>query len=101
MTYGHNFAAMVNCGKILGNTDFSASIFAMANIGKDELPPVLKTMLGDASSFINAFTGSAMLNYNGLSNMSFGLGPYITWSDFDEPPVVSLKLSATLGGGRF
>lgn len=102
LTYGHNIAALVNFGKILGNTDFSASIFGMVNFGKEDLPPSLSAMLPQTyASLINTMTLSAMINYSPLSTIKIGMGPYITWKSFDNNPTVSLKLSASLGGGKF
>ncbi|MCF0242314.1 MAG: hypothetical protein HUK25_06720 [Treponema sp.] len=102
LTAGHNIAGVVSFGKIFGTTDFTANIFAMVNFGKEPLPEAAKAAYGDAAtSFVNAMTVSAMLNYSPISVLKFGFGPYFTWADFDGKPVVSLKLSATLGGGRF
>lgn len=106
---GHNFAAMVNFGKVLGNEDLTASIFSMANFGRKELSDselaVLK-MAGVDESLISAMTGTAftttaMLYYSPVKEMKVGMGPVLTFKTFDENPTVSLKLSATLGGGKF
>ncbi len=106
---GHNFAAMVNFGKVLGNEDLTASIFSMANFGREELSDselaVLK-MAGVDESLISAMTGTAftttaMLYYSPVKEMKVGMGPVLTFKTFDENPTVSLKLSATLGGGKF
>lgn len=102
LTYGHNIAALVNFGKILGNTDFSASIFGMVNFGKEDLPPMISAILPQTyASLINTMTLSAMINYSPLSTIKIGMGPYITWKSFDNNPTVSLKISASLGGGKF
>ena len=82
LTYGHNVVASLSFGKILGNSDFTATIFGMVNFEK-------------------AMTLSAMINYSPLSTIKIGMGPYITWKSFDNNPTVSLKLSASLGGGKF
>ena len=101
-TYGHNVAASLIFGKILGNSDFTASIFGMVNFGKEDLPPSLSAMLPQTyASLINTMTLSAMINYSPLSTIKIGMGPYITWKSFDNNPTVSLKLSASLGGGKF
>lgn len=106
---GHNLAAMVNFGKVLGNEDLTASIFSMANFGRKELSDselaVLK-MAGVDESLISAMTGTAftttaMLYYSPVKEMKVGMGPVLTFKTFDENPTVSLKLSATLGGGKF
>lgn len=81
-TYGHNVAASLIFGKILGNSDFTASIFGMVNFEK-------------------AMKLSAMIYYSPLSTIKIGMGPDITWKSFDNNPTVSLKLSASLGGGKF
>ena len=102
LTYGHNVAALLSFGKILGNSDFTASIFGMVNFGKEDLPPSLSAMLPQTyASLINTMTLSAMINYSPLSTIKIGMGPYITWKSFDNNPTVSLKLSASLGGGKF
>lgn len=82
LTYGHNVVASLRFGKILGNSDFTSTIFGMVNFEK-------------------AMTLSAMINYSPLSTIKIGMGPYITWKSFDNNPTVSLKLSASLGGGKF
>ena len=106
---GHNLAAMVNFGKILGNKDLSASIFSMANFGREELSDselaVLK-LAGVDESLISSMTGTsltttAMLYYSPIKEMKVGMGPVLTFKTFDENPTLSLKLSATLGGGKF
>lgn len=102
-TYGHNIAAMANFGRILGSSDVTASLFGMVNIGKDELPEMYKQLLAayGISSYLNTATFSAMLNYSPVSEMTIGMGPYITFAAWDQQPQVALKLSFTLGGGSF
>ena len=102
LTYGHNVVASLRFGKILGNSDFTSTIFGMVNFGKEDLPPSLSAMLPQTyASLINTMTLSAMINYSPLSTIKIGMGPYITWKSFDNNPTVSLKLSASLGGGKF
>ena len=106
---GHNFAALVNFGKVLGNKDITATIFSMANFGREELSDselaVLK-MAGVDESLISSMTGTsftttAMLYYSPVKEMKVGMGPVLSFKTFDENPTVALKLSATLGGGKF
>lgn len=102
LTYGHNIAAAVSFGKILGNSDFTANIFGMVNFGKTDLPSAYEAIIPESvQSFINTCTLSAMLNYTPVSALTIGVGPYITWKSFDNYPTVSLKLTASLGGGKF
>ena len=104
---GHNLAAMVNFGKILGNEDFSASIFTMANFGRKEFDASQLAMLKMAGEDVaSAISGTslmttAMLYYSPIKEMKVGMGPVLTFKTFDENPTISLKLSATLGGGKF
>ena len=102
LTYGHNVVASLRFGKILGNSDFTSTIFGMVNFGKEVLPPSLSAMLPQTyASLINTMTLSAMINYSPLSTIKIGMGPDITWKSFDNNPTVSLKLSVSLGGGKF
>lgn len=106
---GHNIAAMVNFGKIFGNTDFTASLFTMANFGREEFEDseiaIFKTM-GATDDDLSKLSGSslmstAMIYYSPIKDMKFGMGPVLTFKTFDEKPTVALKLTATLGGGKF
>lgn len=107
--YGSNIAAMANFGKIFGNKDITANIFAMANIGRKELTDEelsLIKMAGASEDDIAAisgtsFTSTAMLYYSPIKDLKVGMGPSLTFKKFDERPTTSLKLSATLGGGKF
>ena len=103
LTKGHNAAIMLNFGRIFGTTDLTATVFGMVNFGKEDLPARISAALADygAESLINAGTFSAMLNYSPVKTITMGIGPYMTFSDWDEKPVVSLKLNFTLGGGKF
>lgn len=103
-TKGHNIAVAANFGRLFGTTDLTATIFGMANFGKEKLPAMLKSMLGAynvKASDLTTATFSAMLNWTPFKNFTVSGGPYVTFTDWDEKPVVSLKLSATLGGGKF
>ena len=120
-TYGHNVALMASKGDLFKNPDFSLSLFAMANFGhKDatvedvlEMYPDLQMLIatgvveGSAEDFAKeasampTLTGNLMLNYSPFANMSFAMGPVVTVKDFETKPKVALKLSATLGGGKF
>ncbi len=106
---GHNIAAMVNFGKIFGNTDFTASLFTMANFGREEFEDseiaIFKKM-GATDDDLSKLSGSslmstAMIYYSPIKEMKVGMGPVLTFKTFDENPTISLKLSATLGGGKF
>ena len=103
LTKGHNAAIMLNFGRIFGTTDLTATVFGMVNFGKEDLPALISAALAEygAESLINAGTFSAMLNYSPVKTITMGIGPYMTFSDWDEKPVVSLKLNFTLGGGKF
>ena len=106
---GHNIAAMANFGKIFGTTDFSASIFAMANFGREEYSDMEIAMAkaaGVDDATIAAMKGTsltttAMLYYSPINELKMGLGPVLTFKTFDKNPTLSLKLSASLGGGKF
>ena len=105
---GHNIAFITNFGKIGDVKDLSISLFGMMNFGRNDVfvTPAGLTLLetkGLKESDINlpVATFSATANYSVNSALSFGAGPYITVTDWDEKPVVALKLSAKLGGGNY
>lgn len=106
---GHNLAAMANFGKILGNKDFTASLFAMVNFGREEFGDMelaAMKMMGADDSTISAISGTsltstAMIYYSPINDLKFGMGPVLTFKTFDEKPTLSMKLTATLGGGKF
>lgn len=106
---GHNIAAMASFGKVFGTKDFSASIFAMANFGRKEFTSQELAMMSAAgmdSALINSVSGTsltttAMLYYSPINEIKVGMGPALTFKTFDKNPTISLKLSATLGGGKF
>lgn len=109
ITEGHNVAALLSFGRIAGTTDLTASVFAMANFGRSdyvydvdkEIEDYLGTKEDQIASSFNELTVSAMMYYSPISELKMGVGPYVTMSDFDNPPKVDLKLSFTLGGGKF
>ena len=106
---GHNLAAMANFGKILGNKDFTASLFAMVNFGREEFGDMelaAMKMMGADDSTISAISGTsltttAMVYYSPINDLKFGMGPVLTFKTFDDKPTLSMKLTATLGGGKF
>ncbi len=102
-TYGHNIAAMVNFGKIFGNTDLTANLFGMVNFGKEDVPVDYQLIIDQMGmgSFINTATFSGAINYSPFPNFSLGFGPYVTVNAWDKAPDVSVKLTAKLGGGKF
>ena len=103
MTKGHNAALMVNFGRVFGTTKCTATVFGMVNFGKEDLPDMIKAALKEygAESLLNSGTFSAMLNYSPVDSITLGIGPYMTFADWDSKPVVSMKLTFTLGGGKF
>ena len=106
---GHNLAALASFGKVFGSTDFTASVFAMANFGREEYSDTdiaMMKMAGADDATLAAASGTsltatAMLYYSPIKELKVGMGPSLTFKTFDENPSVSLKLSATLGGGKF
>lgn len=106
---GHNIAALLSFGKLFNNKDFTASIFAIGNFGRKEITSVEREMLklsGASDEMIaaasgTALTSTAMLYYSPIKELKVGLGPSITFKTFEANPTISLKLSATLGGGKF
>ena len=106
---GHNIAAMVSFGKVFGSEDITASIFSMANFGREEFSEAEMAAFKMAKideSLISALTGrslitTAMLNYSPIKEMKIGMGPVLTFKTFDKNPDLSLRLSLTLGGGKF
>lgn len=114
-TKGHNVAVALNFGRIFGTKDLTASLFAMANFGKDKIDEQTKSNIAtyqqsasaaNLSSFAQPVSDvsmivSAMLTYSPVSAFSVGMGPYLTWASYDKNPTVSLKLTLKLGGGKF
>ncbi len=103
LTKGHNIALLANFNGIFSSKDLNATVFAMANFGKDQMSQESKdnfAAIGQSVSDVTMIL-SAMLNYSPFSVLSVGVGPYLTWETYDNKPTVSLKLTATLGGGKF
>lgn len=105
---GHNIAFITNFGKIGDVKDLSISLFGMMNFGRNDvfvttadLSQLETKGLKESDINLPVATFSATANYSVNSALSFGAGPYITFTDWDEKPVVALKLSAKLGGGNY
>jgi len=108
---GHNIAFTANFGRVFGTTDFTINLFGMANFDNEGVyvnPMAVSAIKQaypnvDVDSLQNLPTVifSAMLNYSPTNEIKVGMGPYMTMKAFDKPPVVSLKLNFTLGGGKF
>ncbi len=104
LTYGHNAAFMVSFGKIPFLDKVTTSIFAMANFGREDIPAGSLEVLGSLGipdSFLSSGTVTVNLSYSPAENINLGAGTVLTWKDFDSRPELSVKLSATLGGGKF
>ena len=115
--YGHNVALMASKGELFKNPDLSLSLFAMANFGHKEATAEdilemypMASMLSaeeldayakEASAAIPSLTANLMLNYTPVKEMKLGMGPVLTFKDFETNPTVALKLTASLGGGKF
>ena len=106
-TNGHNVALYANFGRLFGTTDLTATVFGMVNFGRMEMSDADKTVVsqmeaqGGGKFPETVATFSAMLNYSPIKELTVGLGPYIQFTAWDKEPVVNLKFSATLGGGKF
>lgn len=102
-TKGHNAAVALSFGRIFGTTNLTAAVFGIVNFGREDLPPDVSALLKEygAESFMGSGTFSAMLNYAPTNSIKLGIGPYMTFADWDSKPDVALKLSFTLGGGKF
>ncbi len=115
--YGHNIAVMASKGSLFNNSDLTLTFFAMANLGhkdatvedikrnypKTESIPsaMLEPAVNQFKDIIPALTANLMLKYSPVNDLSFGAGPSITFVNFEKNPTVALKLTATLGGGKF
>lgn len=125
-TKGHNLAVSLGFSKLFGCKDLSLSLLGIANftepgiIDLDDPKNKMLLSMGDAAvkegepklsevitEVIDSLKNSprtilsATLNYSFNENTSMGFGPYITLTKWDKPPVVSLKINFTLGGGKF
>ena len=108
---------MASKGKLFNNSDLSLTFFAMANFGhknatvedlkrnypKTESIPsaILEPAVNQFADIMPALTANLMLKYSPVNDLSFGAGPSITFVNFEKNPTVALKLTATLGGGKF
>ncbi len=102
-TFGHNIAATVNFGRI-GTSDLTANVLGLFYLGKKsetELSKVISIYQSGRIYMPYAGIVSAMLTYSPFKNFSVSGGPYLTWLAMDRAPDVGLKLSVTLGGGKF
>ena len=116
-TYGHNVALMVNKSELFKNQDLSLSLFAMANFGSKDAtaedvlemypqagkmsPEEIDAAAKNASTMMPDLTANLMLHYAPINEVSFAAGPVLTFKDFETAPTTSLKVTATLGGGKF
>lgn len=106
---GHNIAAMISFGKVFGTKDITASIFAMANFGRSDLEDSTRSDLnaaGISDELIDSMTGNSlminsMIYYSPITVLKIGMGPVVTFKTFEKNPTISLKLTASLGGGKF
>lgn len=101
ITEGHNIAFITNFGKLFGSSDFNAAVFGMVNFGKEKMDDDLKTLLKNNGISIPSLITSVMFSYKPIKDFTVSAGPYIVLADFDSKPTVSLKITATLGGGKF
>ena len=95
-TKGHNIAGTIAFAKI-GTTNLTGNIFGIFYLGRNTDPIITAAGTYTPSRAIV----SASLTYSPIDNLSLGAGPYVTIHTFDEAPTVALKLTATLGGGKF
>ena len=125
-TKGHNLAVSLGFSKLFGCKDLSLSLLGITNftepgiIDLDDPKNKMLLSMEDAAvkegepkpsevitEVIDSLKNSprtilsATLNYSFNDNTSMGFGPYITLTKWDKPPVVSLKINFTLGGGKF
>lgn len=105
ITQGHNLAFTISFGKLFGSTDFAANILALANFGREDLSPAftaaISSLGADISSYIKAFTIAGTFSYSPIDEIIMSMGPYVTFNNGFENPSVALKLSFSLGGGKF
>lgn len=101
---GHNIAATINFGRI-GTTCFTANLHGLFNFGKEVLPTSLTDfykILSEGKQ-VQPYCAiiSATMNYSPIDELTIGLGPYITWSDWEKAPTVAMKFTVKLGNGKF
>ena len=108
-TQGHNIALAANFGRVFGTRDVTAAIFGMMNFGRDsivyevpaEFDESIEQVKAQVISLFNTATFSALLYYTPISTLKMGIGPYVTVKDFETAPDVAVRLSFSLGGGKF
>ena len=104
MTNGHNIALMANFNKFGKVDKLTASLFAMVNFGKAGLTSDEKKLAEGAQGSLPelpCLIANANLSYALNDNIRFSMGPGVTFTSWDEKPVVNFKIGATLGGGKF
>ena len=79
---GHNAALAVNFGKVV-TRNLSGSIYSIMNFTNETL------------------ISSASLSWSPINEFKLTFGPYLSWIDFEKDPVASMKITFTLGGGKF
>ena len=95
------------------------SLYAAANFGRKsvttddilEMDPLavqkydtadkLEKAAKESTEAVPSLMANLMLTYTPFNEMSFGMGPIVTFKNFETNPSVGLKISAKLGGGKF
>ena len=98
---GHNIAGLVNFGRV-GTSDLTASVYGILHIGT--LPSSLDATLKSANidtDILGYALASASLTYSPIDQLSISAGPYMTWTSFNNNPIVSFNMTLTLGGGNY
>lgn len=113
---GHNIALMISFANLFDNSKLSAAFFGMINIGHDKFDQkslqeytnsmganytVTDADVDAMNNAIPALTLSTTFSYAPFKSLSFSGGPYLTMANVNNPPNISFKLSAKLGGGNF
>ena len=86
------------------NLDFLSVLTSIVSSSSSAESSITSSSTGSSSCSSmtgTSFTTTAMLYYSPINDMKLGMGPVLTFKTFDENPTISLKLSATLGGGKF
>lgn len=115
ITQGHNIAALASFGKLFGTKNINLSLFGMVNFGREKaditaeevVKPLIDMFKNDFISamqldkILSAATFSAMLSYSPVDTVKLAVGPYVVFKDFDHAPTVDVKVTFTLGGGKY